>query len=391
MTLQPLDTSPIVLAARAAQALMQEHRIAYAQLAPDLTIVHASSNLRDVIHDPTPQIEGSALTDLFWEFVSAEEPLYAIMRGEANDYRLERVNREAGDGSIAYFTFHVVPLDELNPVLGLMLIVEDVSQTSHAEQRMMQDRNELRLLQSQLARANEELQRINRFKSFLLSMAAHDLRAPLTSILGFAGLLTNDPPVLGEPEQKQALAMIEAQGHRLEHLISDLLDLDQTERGKLVISFKLCELTELIREVMKPLDVTRELRQITLKLDLPKMPVQLQADRERLRQILNNMISNAIKYTPEGGHIEVAARAESDDAVIQISDNGKGMTEEQLSHLFQLYYRTDDARQSKVKGTGLGLFIVKTLVDAHHGRIDVTSKPKQGTTFTVRLPLEQNS
>ncbi|MBI5082245.1 MAG: PAS domain-containing protein [Chloroflexi bacterium] len=391
MTLQPLDTSPIVLAARAAQALMQEHRIAYAQLAPDLTIVHASSNLRDVIHDPTPQIEGSALTDLFWEFVSAEEPLYAIMRGEANDYRLERVNREAGDGSIAYFTFHVVPLDELNPVLGLMLIVEDVSQTSHAEQRMMQDRNELRLLQSQLARANEELQRINRFKSFLLSMAAHDLRAPLTSILGFAGLLTNDPPVLGEPEQKQALAMIEAQGHRLEHLISDLLDLDQTERGKLVISFKLCELTELIREVIKPLDVTRELRQITLKLDLPKMPVQLQADRERLRQILNNMISNAIKYTPEGGHIEVAARAESDDAVIQISDNGKGMTEEQLSHLFQLYYRTDDARQSKVKGTGLGLFIVKTLVDAHHGRIDVTSKPKQGTTFTVRLPLEQNS
>lgn len=391
MTLQPLDTSPIVLAARAAQALMQEHRIAYAQLAPDLTIVHASSNLRDVIHDPTPQIEGSALTDLFWEFVSAEEPLYAIMRGEANDYRLERVNREAGDGSIAYFTFHVVPLDELNPVLGLMLIVEDVSQTSHAEQRMMQDRNELRLLQSQLARANEELQRINRFKSFLLSMAAHDLRAPLTSILGFAGLLTNDPPVLGEPEQKQALAMIEAQGHRLEHLISDLLDLDQTERGKLVISFKLCELTELIREVMKPLDVTRELRQITLKLDLPKMPVQLQADRERLRQILNNMISNAIKYTPEGGHIEVAARAESDDAVIQISDNGKGMTEEQLSHLFQLYYRTDDARQSKVKGTGLGLFIVKTLVDAHHGRIDVASKPKQGTTFTVRLPLEQNS
>ena len=391
MTLQPLDTSLIMLAARAAKALIHEHRIAYAQLAPDLTIVHASSNLRDVIHDPTPQVEGSALTDLFWEFVSAEESLYAIMRGEANDYRLERVNREAADGSIAYFTFHVVPLDELNPSLGLMLIVEDVSQTSHSEQRMMQDRNELRLLQSQLARANEELQRINRFKSFLLSMAAHDLRAPLTSILGFAGLLTNDPPMLSEPEQKQALAMIEAQGHRLEHLISDLLDLDQTERGKLIISFKLCEMTELIREVIKPLDVTRELRQITMKLDLPKMPLQLQADRERLRQILNNMISNAIKYTPEGGHIEIAARAENDEAVIQIGDNGKGMTEEQLSNLFQLYYRTDDARQSKVKGTGLGLFIVKTLVDAHHGRIDVTSKPGQGTTFTVRLQLEQNS
>jgi len=391
MTLQPLDTSPIVLAARAAKALMQEHRIAYAQLAPDLTIVHASSNLRDAIHDPTPQIEGSALTALFLEFVFAEEPLYAIMRGEANDYRLERVNRESADGSIAYFTFHVVPLDELNPVLGLMLIVKDVSLTSHAEQRIMQDRNELRLLQSQLARANEELQRINRFKSFLLSMAAHDLRAPLTSILGFAGLLSNDPPAIGEPEQKQALAMIEAQGRRLEHLISDLLDLDQTERGKLVISYKLCELSELIREVMKPLDVTRELRHITLKLDLPKMPLQLQADPERLRQILNNMISNAIKYTPEGGHIEIAARAENDEAVIQISDNGKGMTEDQLSHLFQLYYRTDDARQSKVKGTGLGLFIVKTLVEAHHGSIDVASKPKQGTTFTVRLPLEQNS
>jgi signal transduction histidine kinase len=379
-----------MLAARAAKALIQEHRIAYAQLSPDLKVVHASSNLRDVIHDPTPQIEGSALTDLFWEFVSTEESLKAILRGEANDYRLERVNREAPDGSIAYFTFHVVPLDELNPALGLMLIVEDVSQTSHSEQRMMQDRNELRLLQSQLARANEELQRINRFKSFVLSMAAHDLRAPLTSILGYAGLLTNDAAVFSETEQKQALAMIEAQGHRLEHLISDLLDLDQTERGKLVISFKLCDLNELIREVIKPLDVTREFRQISLKLDLPNMPVQLQADRERLRQILNNMISNAIKYTPEGGQIEVKARAENDQAVIWVSDNGKGMTDEQLSNLFQLYYRTEDARQSKVKGTGLGLFIVKTLVDAHHGRIEVASKPGQGTTFTVRLPLEQS-
>jgi signal transduction histidine kinase len=379
-----------MLAARAAKALIQEHRIAYAQLSPDLKVVHASSNLRDVIHDPTPQLEGSALTDLFWEFVSTEEPLNAVLRGEANDYRLERVNREAADGSITYLTFQVVPLDELNPSLGLMLIVEDVSQTSHAEQRMMQDRNELRLLQSELARANEELQRINRFKSFLLSMAAHDLRAPLTSILGYAGLLTNNPPVLDEAEQKIALAMIESQGHRLEHLISDLLDLDQMERGKLIIAFKLCELNELVCEVIKPLDVMREFRGITMKLDLPKMPLQLQADPERLRQILNNMISNAIKYTPEGGHIEVGTGVENDEAVVYVADNGKGMTEEQLSHLFQLYYRTDDARQSKVKGTGLGLFIVKTLVDAHHGRIDVTSKPGKGTTFTVRLPLEQN-
>lgn len=389
MTLQPLDTSPVMLAARAAKALIQEHRIAYAQLSPDLKVVHASSNLRDVIHDQTPQIEGSVLTDLFWEFVSTEEALNAVLRGEANDYRLERVNREGADGSIMYLTFQIVPLDELNPSLGLMLIVEDVTQTSRAEQRMMQDRNELRLLQSQLARTNEELQRINRFKSFVLSMAAHDLRAPLTSILGYAGLLTHVPPVLDDAEQGLALAMIESQGHRLEHLISDLLDLDQMERGKLIIAFKPCDLNELICEVIKPLDVTREFRRITMKLDLSKMPLQLHADSERLRQILNNMISNAIKYTPEGGHIDVTARVENDEAVIQVTDNGRGMTEEQLSHLFQLYYRTDDARQSKVKGTGLGLFIVKTLVDAHHGRIDVTSKPGQGTTFTVRLPLEQ--
>jgi two-component system sensor histidine kinase VicK len=121
-------------------------------------------------------------------------------------------------------------------------------------------------------------------------------------------------------------------------------------------------------------------------LDLSEQEVTVHADAERVRQILYNLFTNAIKYTPEGGHIMIATRRTQASGVVQVKNSGPGISEQQLEHLFELYYRTDKARQSQIRGTGLGLFIAKYLVEAQAGSIQVASQPGEGTEFTVQLP-----
>jgi signal transduction histidine kinase len=114
----------------------------------------------------------------------------------------------------------------------------------------------------------------------------------------------------------------------------------------------------------------------------------MQGDPEHLKRIIYNLLNNAVRYTPEGGLIQVIGRVAAEQVVLQFSDTGPGLTEAQLARLFQPYYRTEEARQGPFVGAGLGLFIVKCLVEAHAGHIEVISKPGQGTAFTVRLPLK---
>ncbi len=114
----------------------------------------------------------------------------------------------------------------------------------------------------------------------------------------------------------------------------------------------------------------------------------IRVDPERIRQILYNLINNAIKYTPEGGRVLVRTWAADGMAYIQVADTGRGMSEEEKAQLFQIYYRTEEARRSDISGTGLGLFIVHTMVEAHKGSIDVETQLEQGTRFTVRLPYQ---
>lgn len=127
---------------------------------------------------------------------------------------------------------------------------------------------------------------------------------------------------------------------------------------------------------------------MSLALDLPETPLVIQSDQDHIRRIVYNLLSNAVRHTPEGGRIQVAGRLEAEAVVLQVTDTGPGMTGTQLAHLFQPYYRTEEARRSSFAGAGLGLFIVKHLVEAHAGHIRVDSQPGQGTTFTVHLPLK---
>jgi two-component system phosphate regulon sensor histidine kinase PhoR len=132
------------------------------------------------------------------------------------------------------------------------------------------------------------------------------------------------------------------------------------------------------------------LQNITLLLELEPPELMVAADPQRMRQITNNLIGNAIKYTPSGGEISITTHIEDGEAVLVVADNGRGMTAEQTEKVFQPYYRTQEAKSSNALGSGLGLYIVKSLVEAQNGRVDVTSEVGTGSIFTVYLPLAQS-
>lgn len=378
------------LAARVLQAVSRSHKLAYAQIAPDLTIAHASPNLAEMIAAPPGPLEGRALADVLWAFVGAEDALTDVIAGRSADYLIEQLNRERPDGSLAYLTLQAIPLQKSASQAGLLLIVEDVTETSRLQQEVTQDRNELRLLQAQLAEANEELRQLSRFKTFMISMVAHDVRSPLSTIHGYVSMLL-DALARGEPVDREFLLIVAIQADRINQMLSNLLNLDQIERGQLAVNPVPSDLNALAEEAAASMQAMASLRQVSIQLDADPDPVEVRVDPDRIQQILQNLIGNAVKYSPAGGRVVIAVRSGAKGAELRVTDTGPGMTEDELAQLFRPFYRTAEARESDVLGTGLGLYIVKMLVEAQQGTVEAASRPGQGATFTVRLPLHRGA
>ena len=376
------------LAATAAEQVIAAHPVAYAHISPGLGILGASENLSTLLCEPPGDVLGRPLLELFWEFAGAEDSLARLLSGDLPAYRLERINRPQDDDAQRYLNFILLPLDKERPAQGLLLIVEDETETSQLRQRLVQDRNDLSLLQYQLLRSNEDLQRLGQLKSLILSIAAHDMRAPLNAILGYSEWMQAELPQENS-EHSQLLSIIISQVNWLDHMITDLLDLDQIERGRLRITPRPCDLGNLIQQIVSALQVTAALQKQALVFVPPDAPVIIQADPERIGQIFYNLLGNALKYTPLGGRIQVSAWQDEAYGAFSVQDDGPGMSEQELEQLFQLYFRSEGARSSLARGAGLGMFIVKTLVDAHHGTIEVASQPERGTAFSVHLPRTQ--
>jgi signal transduction histidine kinase len=369
------------------QFFTRVHGLAYARIAPDLTVVEASPNLRDLVTATADEVVGQPLSALFWEFIGAEEALQAILHGESASYRLEWVNFVLPDGTTTYLTFEVVALDRAEPGAGLLFIIEDATAHGTLEQIVMQDRNELRLTEERLAATNAELHRLLQFKSLMLSLASSEFRTPLTTIRLYAGLLMKGPSQATAEDRQRFITAIYGQANRMDSLVNDLLDLDLIEAGRLKLNRVSCELNTLVREAVEMMNAMTILRRLNWGLDLPEPSLVVEGDLEHLRRIVYNLLNNAAKNTPEGGLVQVIGRSAGSYAELQIVDAGPGMTVTQLAQLFQPYYHTDGTRRNPLSGTDLGLLVVKYLVESHGGHLAVTSQPGQGTTFTVRLPL----
>ncbi len=213
------------------------------------------------------------------------------------------------------------------------------------------------------------------------------MKTPLTAIQAYAETLLDG--ALDEPEHRvQFVERIGEQANRLHLLIQDLLRLARIESGEKAFDVRAVDVKPLVDECVREHSAVAESKSQKLSAETAD-DLAVRADEEGLHTILSNLIDNAVKYTQEGGTIRVRWRKEEDAAVIEVEDNGPGISEEHQPRIFERFYRVDRARSRDVGGTGLGLSIVKHLVQEFGGRVDLRSRPGQGTIFAIRLPLAE--
>lgn len=243
---------------------------------------------------------------------------------------------------------------------------------------------------NQLESALKEVQNISKTKSEFISAVSHELRTPLTSIKGYASILMAGK--LGDiPEQvRERLGKINMHSDNLVKLINDLLDISRIESGRVEMKMAQCDLVTMIDNVRDLLTPQMKEKNIQWVSDIDRAIPEMLLDRSQAERIFINLISNAIKFTPENGTISVAAHLREGIVTVEVSDTGIGISEEDLGRLFDEFYRVDNQINQNVKGTGLGLPLAKKIVEAHKGRMWVTSKLNEGTTFHFTLPVKQS-
>jgi signal transduction histidine kinase len=246
-------------------------------------------------------------------------------------------------------------------------------------------RAEAESVQRLLAEQNERLRELDRLKDEFVSLVSHELRTPLTAIRGYIELLLEDLDP-AEGSRRRYLEIVDRNSHRLLDLVNDLLFLAQVEAGKLAIERKSINLGKVVEECIETSSPVADSRGIQLNADLRRVP-KLDGDRARLAQMLDNLVSNALKFTPKGGRVDVRLRARDGTAVLEVEDTGLGIPADEQGQLFERFFRSSNATQGAIPGSGLGLTITKAIVERHGGRIEVESTESVGTTVRVSLPL----
>jgi signal transduction histidine kinase len=241
-----------------------------------------------------------------------------------------------------------------------------------------------------------ELEQLDKLKTQFLSMASHELRTPLTAVSGFMqiarrrmgrlGAATDVPQPWREEAQKadETLDMANRQAKKLARLIDELLDVSRLQQGRVEMRLAEIELGDVVREVgerMKLLSKGHEI-ETTVEGTAP-----IVADRDRIEQVFENLVGNAIKYSPESGRIEMSLHVNGANAIVSVRDQGIGIAPAEVEKIFGLFYRSPDPRADHVGGLGLGLYISREIVSRHHGKLWAERNPDTGTTFHVTLPL----
>jgi signal transduction histidine kinase len=273
-----------------------------------------------------------------------------------------------------------VPLIAKDKVIGVLEAINKLEGEFNQE-----DQDMLVALGAQAAVAIENARLFQ--QSDLISELVHELRTPLTSLNTAARLLTR-PENPGEMRQKLADTIL-AETNRLSALTTAFLDLARLESGRMQFQVKQFDIAELLGECVNLMQSKAQEKEIRIELFTGSELPLLKADPDKIKQVVLNLLSNAIKYNRPAGRITLDVEAHADQIVFRVSDNGIGIPEEGLSHLFEKFYRVPGAERS-VQGTGLGLSICKRIVEAHHGHIDVQSQFGEGTTFSVTLPLKSD-
>jgi signal transduction histidine kinase len=253
--------------------------------------------------------------------------------------------------------------------------------------------NELVNLQRDLAKKNAELVSLNEQKNRFLGMAAHDLRGPLGVILSYSSFLEEDAGHLLDDEQKEFVTTIKTTSRFMLQLVEELLDVTVIESGHLVLNPEPVDLCALTRRMVQMNRVFADHKNIAIEgtiLDADASPtVMVEADPGKIGQVLTNLLTNAVKYSPSGTTVSVAIQVDDTRATVSVSDEGPGIPADELPKLFRTFGQTSNRPTAGESSTGLGLAIVKRIVEGHGGHVHVESTPGVGSTFSFSLPRNQ--
>lgn len=229
---------------------------------------------------------------------------------------------------------------------------------------------------------------IDRMKSDFISLASHQLRTPLSAIKTYTHMLMDGFMGNVSPEQRKALRTIISATNRMNELISTLLNVSRIESGNVIISAKKINLNHITGEVLKELALAADTKHISVNQILTPLPLIIKGDNLIVKEILMNLVSNAIKYTTEGGEVTIKFKKGPRNVLITVQDNGIGIPKSARGQVFSKFYRAQNVIRHETSGTGLGLYLVEGLVEALGGKIWFDSIENQGSTFYVRLPIE---
>ncbi len=231
---------------------------------------------------------------------------------------------------------------------------------------------------------SNEIEAYQRMQRELIGNVSHELKTPLTTILGFSQAMVDG--ALKRPEDFAPVAeIIHGETERMIRLVQSLLDLSKLESGQVQMARSELNLQEILEKAVTSFGPRAQATGVRLVSELEPLPPTL-GDNDRLRQVFNNLIDNALKYTPAGGTVTVACRSDGRNIVVTVSDTGAGISEEDLRHIFERFYQANKARSREVEGVGLGLAITREIVNAHGGKIEAQSKVGRGSRFIVMLP-----
>ncbi|RDU36225.1 PAS domain-containing sensor histidine kinase [Neobacillus piezotolerans] len=230
-----------------------------------------------------------------------------------------------------------------------------------------------------------ELKKLEQMRKDFVANVSHELKTPVTSIKGFAETLI-DGAMRDEKALQEFLSIILKESDRLQRLIQDLLELSKLEQHNFVLDISPFSLDPIVKEILAILEGRAFQKNISLVVHPFPVKTEMEGDPFRIRQVLINLLSNAINYTPSGGKVELSVQEAGSDIVISVKDTGIGIEEDEVPRIFERFYRVDRARSRNSGGTGLGLAIVKHIVEAHRGKITVKSRPGKGSEFILEFP-----
>ena len=344
-------------------------------------VVFASAAAQQLLGETVQKVLGDGL---FEHVHVADRPAYltALSRCQANNEAISvefRVRR-AGPAAAARYSWVEMrcrPMPQLkgSSASGIVAVTRDISEYKAQEEALL--------------RARDEAEGASRAKTQFLASMSHELRTPLNAIIGFSEILNQELfGALGEARYQEYARLIHESGEHLLNVVNDILDMSKIEAGKFTIVTEPFEVGSLINSCCDIMRHTAEQKKLSLKVDVaPNLP-ELAADKRACKQMLLNVISNAIKFTEPGGWVKVSATAENGNVVFEVADNGIGIAEQDLLRLGSPFVQASSSYNRSHEGAGLGLSVVKGLARLHGGTLDLTSTLGEGTTSRIVLPLD---